>query len=183
MGCQLDNIRRDFSPVRCPCHVVDTMFLMGTKPNTQHPISGDMQVRQEFICSQAKQVQSFPADTNFRHQCEGIIEVFHTQWAKEIMIERKRVSCGGIQKSIGLPIPLRPHQVTRIFRAIQSISICKSTATKRWLWAIWPEWAHPMCVVTMRKRHSWSVISLARAVLYFQGRHRSTTMRCKRRTL
>ena len=69
------------------------------KLNTQHPISGDMQVRQEFICSQAKQVQSFPPDTNFRPQCKGIIEVFHTQWAKEIIIER-RVSCGGIQKNI-----------------------------------------------------------------------------------
>ena len=43
--------------------------------------------------------------------------------AKEMMIQRKRVSCGGIQKSIGLPIPLRPHQVTRTFRAIQSISM------------------------------------------------------------
>ena len=54
--------------------------------------------------------------------------MLHAQWAKEIMIQNKRVGCGGIQQSIGLPISLRPHQVTWTFRAIQSISICKSTA-------------------------------------------------------
>ena len=60
------------------------------------------------------------------------------------------MSFGGIQQNIGLPVPLRPHKVVRTFGTIQSISICKSTAPKWRLWAIRPEWAHPMRIITMR---------------------------------
>ena len=45
MGCQLDNLRRDFCSVCCPCLMVDPMFLMSTKPDTQHPSSSNVQVR------------------------------------------------------------------------------------------------------------------------------------------
>ena len=40
MGCQLDNLCRDFCSVCCPCFMVDPMFLMGAKPDTQYPFSG-----------------------------------------------------------------------------------------------------------------------------------------------
>ena len=97
---------------------------------------------------------------------------------EEITVQRKRVVCRGIQKSIGLPIPLKPHQVTRTW-AIQSISICKSTAEKKWLWASGLNRLIQCMSSPWEMRQSWSVISLAPAVLYFQGRHRSTTMRCR----
>ena len=32
MGCQLDNLRRDFCSVCCPCFMVDPMLLMSAKP-------------------------------------------------------------------------------------------------------------------------------------------------------
>ena len=49
-----------------------------------------------------------------------------------------------------MSIPLRPDKVTRTFRTIKGISICKSAAPKWRLWAIRPEWAHTVRGITMR---------------------------------
>ena len=51
-------------------------------------------------------------------------------------IQRKRISCGGIQKEHRIVHPLRLHKVTRTFRTIENICICKSTAP-RWHLGTW----------------------------------------------
>ena len=39
--------------------------------------------------------------------------MLHAQWAKERLVQNKRVSCRSIQEDLRLPVSLRPHQITR----------------------------------------------------------------------
>ena len=52
---------------------------------------------------QAEECQSIPTDANLRYQCKGVIEVLHAQWAKEQLVQKKRVSRSSIQENIRLP--------------------------------------------------------------------------------
>ena len=96
-----------------------------------------------------------------------------------VCTENKRVSCNSIQENIRLAVSLRPHQKTRELGAKYSHVQIEA-----------PEWRFHLAEMdspdgwhhNQKMRQSWSVISLARAVLYFHGL-RSTTMRCNRRTL
>ena len=78
-------------------------------------------------------------------QGKRVIEVLHAQWAKERLVQNKRVSRSSIQENIRPPISLRPHQIARELRAIQCIAICKSTAPQWRFRAIWPKWTHSTC--------------------------------------
>ena len=51
--------------------------------------------------------------------------------------------------SVSVVASLRPHQIARKLRAIQRVSIRKSSAPPGRLWAIWPKRAHWTGVITI----------------------------------